>query len=221
MKRRLLIIAIFLLAGAVVNVAVAWGCALGISLADVSEGTAWRGAQGGSTVGTFSRPGGVRVKWYLWPEGPDDLRSQRLGHFPVQFAPSWARFRQMLLKDRVRETVEFEGRGWPMVAMWSQPRGYYDTNHGERRMIPVQGGIETPLPLFVGRTGSHARVLPLRPFWPGFAFNTLFYATLLWLLIPGPFALRRFLRVRRGLCPKCAYPTGESSVCTECGRELP
>ncbi len=37
----------------------------------------------------------------------------------------------------------------------------------------------------------------------------------------GPFALRRFLRVRRGLCPKCAYPMGESSVCTECGRALP
>ncbi len=32
--------------------------------------------------------------------------------------------------------------------------------------------------------------------------------------------LRRFLRVRRGLCPKCAYPMGESSVCTECGCEL-
>ena len=39
-------------------------------------------------------------------------------------------------------------------------------------------------------------------------------------LIPGPFVLRRFLRVRRGLCPKCAYPMGESSVCTECGKPL-
>ena len=61
----------------------------------------------------------------------------------------------------------------------------------------------------------------LVPIWPGFALNTLFYATLLWLLLPGPFALRRFLRVRRGLCPKCAYPMGESAVCTECGRALP
>ena len=43
----------------------------------------------------------------------------------------------------------------------------------------------------------------------------------LWLLIPGPFALRRFLRTRRGLCPRCAYPVGESAVCSECGRELP
>ncbi len=37
---------------------------------------------------------------------------------------------------------------------------------------------------------------------------------------PGPFVLRRFLRVRRGLCPKCAYPIGESLVCTECGGAL-
>ena len=34
-------------------------------------------------------------------------------------------------------------------------------------------------------------------------------------------ALRRVLRVRRGLCPKCAYPMGESAVCSECGQALP
>ncbi len=63
--------------------------------------------------------------------------------------------------------------------------------------------------------------MPLGPIWPGFAINTIFYAAILWLLIPGPFTLRRFLRLRRGLCPKCAYPMGESTVCTECGHALP
>ncbi len=33
--------------------------------------------------------------------------------------------------------------------------------------------------------------------------------------------LRRFLRLRRGLCPKCAYPMGEAAVCSECGCGLP
>ncbi len=66
-----------------------------------------------------------------------------------------------------------------------------------------------------------ARVLPFGLIWPGFAVNTFFYAAILWLAILGPFALRRFIRVGRGLCPKCAYPMGESSVCTECGAELP
>ena len=57
--------------------------------------------------------------------------------------------------------------------------------------------------------------------WPGFAANTFFYAAVLWLLIPGPFALRRHIRFWQGFCPKCAYPMGESVVCSECGKELP
>ena len=30
-------------------------------------------------------------------------------------------------------------------------------------------------------------------------------------------SLRRRLRARRGLCTACAYPAGESAVCSECG----
>ena len=63
--------------------------------------------------------------------------------------------------------------------------------------------------------------LNLRPIIPGFIVNTIFYAAILWVLIRVPFALRRFLRLRRGRCPKCAYPMGESGVCTECGKPLP
>ncbi len=62
---------------------------------------------------------------------------------------------------------------------------------------------------------------PAHPIWPAFIANTLFYAAILWLLIYGLSVLRRLLRLRRGLCPKCAYPMGESSVCTECGVTLP
>ena len=65
------------------------------------------------------------------------------------------------------------------------------------------------------------RVLPLRPIPVGFAVNTIFYAAVFWLLIPGPFVLRRFIRVKRGRCPACAYPTGQSDVCSECGKPLP
>ena len=63
------------------------------------------------------------------------------------------------------------------------------------------------------------RLLPYLPIWPGFTVNTLFYAALLWLVIPGPFALRRLIRVRRGLCPACGYDLrhGEHEVCPECG----
>jgi hypothetical protein len=68
------------------------------------------------------------------------------------------------------------------------------------------------------------RLLPYAPMWPGFAINTLFYAGTLWLLFAAPFALRRRRRIKRGLCPKCAYPIGRggtSDVCTECGAAVP
>ncbi len=89
------------------------------------------------------------------------------------------------------------------------------------RIYRVHGGIETSLKriMFVSFGGPYARVLPLRPIRPGFAVNTFFYAAILWLLIPGPFALRRFLRVRRGLCVACGYDLGHAQhdTCPECG----
>ncbi len=68
--------------------------------------------------------------------------------------------------------------------------------------------------------GETARIVPLRPLWPGFAINTLFYAVILWLLFAAPFVLQRFCRVKRGLCARCAYPIGVNDVCTECGTRL-
>ena len=66
-------------------------------------------------------------------------------------------------------------------------------------------------------------MLPYQPIWPGFAINTMFYAAVLWLLFAAPLALRgvrRRRRIKRGLCVACAYPIGDSPVCTECGRPV-
>lgn len=65
-----------------------------------------------------------------------------------------------------------------------------------------------------------AHSLPLRPLWPGFAINTLFYAAILWVLFAIPTALRRRWRLKRNLCPGCRYPIGTSPLCTECGAPL-
>jgi len=120
-----------------------------------------------------------------------------------------------------------DARGWPVVSLWSglESTGFPGPAPTIGNMVPLINGYLLPAERSKRvRTMANVlslRVVPLMPIWPGFAVNTLFYATLLWLLMYGLSALRRFLRLRRGLCPKCAYPMGESSVCTECGKPLP
>ena len=147
MKRRLLIAAIFLLAGAVVNVAVAWGF------------DTWNDKVLKTRVSLSDGLVEYTAEYY-----------EDLDLIPIQI--QWGR----------------TAVGWPTDSLgytWDEPRPW-----------------------------------SLHPIWPGFAVNTLFYAAVLWLLIPGPFVLRRVIRVKRGLCPACAYPMGESAVCSECGKAL-
>ena len=72
--------------------------------------------------------------------------------------------------------------------------------------------------------------LPIRPVWPGFAINTIFYGAALWLVFCAGhgFVSRRIRRKRRrrGQCLHCGYdlrgqappPEGQSTKCPECGR---
>ena len=163
MKRHLLIVAAFLLAGAVVNVAVAWG------------------------LDTWNRVQFAKI--------PKTSKITVPAPAPVFILVQWGRY----------------AVGWPTDAL-----GY--TYACNLRRIPA-GADSIPHPLDSGVR----RVHPLRPIWHGFAVNTLFYAVVLWLLIPGPFVLRRFIRVKRGLCPACAYDLrhGEHGACPECGKALP
>jgi hypothetical protein len=61
--------------------------------------------------------------------------------------------------------------------------------------------------------------MPTGPIWPGFAINTIFYAAILWLLSAAPFALRRRRRIKRGQCASCGYSLRDSTSdkCPECG----
>ena len=117
-----------------------------------------------------------------------------------------------------------DARGWPMLSLWLELAGPVSP-------LEVRGGLATSklrkatwmsTSRPVRRYGhSFPVALPLRPLWPGFAVNTLFYAAVLWLLGYSVFATRRFIRMKRGRCVKCGYPRGESGVCSECGAELP
>ena len=192
MKRRLLIAAIFLLAGAVVNVAVAWGCGLSFY-----TGTGFKHV----TVVRGRPP----VDW--WGEDPPEGFALHSTHgFFVSSMPGVELAIAKRIHDRLITEHMFRVRtGWPWVSLedvaWS--RDLQTTYLPGRRRPPW---------------------LLYRPLWPGFAVNSLLYAavaTVLWVLCISPILLRRFVRVKRGLCPACAYPVGESVVCTECGNALP
>jgi|GEM_PF-2151339 len=65
------------------------------------------------------------------------------------------------------------------------------------------------------------RRLPLRPIWPAFVINSLLYAGLTWSAASMLRVAHRRSRLRRNLCPICAYPIAASPTCPECGHSLP
>ena len=101
--------------------------------------------------------------------------------------------------------------GWPMPSLdgeawyWGRPFGAGVDLHSAGSFVV---------------SPKYAHQFPMRPIWPGFAINTIFYAAILWLLFFAPFLLRRRRRIKRGLCPKCAYPVGTNERCPECGSTL-
>ena len=136
-----------------------------------------------------------------------------LDHYPhiESLVPDWAsgdRLNAFYLRMH-------DGRGLPFICLSSA----LETPPVANYKFVVHSGIETSLAYSNGWMRV-PRVLPLHVFWPGFAINTVFYAVGGWLLFAAPFALRRWRRIRRGLCPKCAYDlrgTPDGTACPECG----
>ena len=236
-RRHLLIAAVFLLAGAVVNVAVAWGCALWSPPGTIESP---------SRSEDFSRlvaPIPTDEPGDLWVTGPPvhvpgQIKFPLLGYSGVgvrsEIAHAWTSKDRDSYRESIRDALgEFYPRRFGRRLRFVTPSNInvlsvnrvsaglpmYSLQgiHAESKILLWrQGALPLPPRWMRGRAGF----LPLYPIWPGFAVNTVLYATVLWLLIPGPFVLRRFIRVKRGLCPACAYPRGESDVCSECGKAI-
>lgn len=109
--------------------------------------------------------------------------------------------------------------GWPLPCLWYQI--YTTLNRFTLTTVTdeLHGGYilrGTP-----ESRGDRYRVLPLRPYYPGLAANTAFYAAMWALLLFGPGRIRRIARRRRGLCVTCGYNrsgTPGAAPCPECGR---
>ncbi len=196
MKRRLFKLVLFLLLGAIVNVAVAWGCAL--IYWDLSDGE-------------------------IIPYTPEIAKEICVRYNPVASEMPVSAFEgydQITFGHRFSITVANSGQsnqvyahvvwaGWPCVSMggvfWFAP------NSEDIRSLWV-------LPW----EPKHNQILiPRRPTWPGFAVNTLFYAAIVWLLVLAIFTTGRVIRNKRSLCIKCGYDlrgtSGGGGGCPECG----
>ncbi len=74
--------------------------------------------------------------------------------------------------------------------------------------------------LFMVTGRSYLTWMPLGPLWAGLLGNSLFYGAIVWALFAAAQLARAARRRRKGLCPRCAYPVGPSTVCSECGHPV-
>ena len=230
MKRRLTKLVLFLLLGAIVNVAVAWGCAVWqpwpnewyrlLKEGHTSEGLGFRDW----TVKVWRSPAWARVLSRWTARADSSILSEQESQ-AEKLLPSWAQCAHPSIDFAPRTIVLYfvEARGWPFLAMRSkwETKGRAGSPGWVSGRVQVISGYLILSDRSIPWDVENPRVIPLRPIWPGFAINTVFYAAILWMPF-APFQLRRYVRVKRGHCVKCGYDLRgvEHEVCPECGVEV-
>src|SRR5436190_180033 len=239
-KRTLRMVLLLLTAGAILNVAVAWGCSFnapslairGFSQPAVQEAAAvWnRYAQPGTPPApsaivfannVYTSRQGELLRDGLVSEGGGSQTTERFGIEQVvvtrcETVAIGAQKNPNPMKSERWVICEFRV-GLPIRCLFagtfqSESTGAFKITGGFAESIgAIPVGFLNTVP-----APTHS-LLPYFVLPSGFIFNTIFYAAILWLLFAAPFALRRRIRARRGQCPGCAYPIGTSDVCTECG----
>lgn len=92
------------------------------------------------------------------------------------------------------------------------------------RVSALQLGVSNPFASriqgLVRKPWNRARALPLEPLLPGAIINTLFYATVLGLVVSVTSHDRERRRRRKSLCAHCGYSIVGLARCPECGRDV-
>ena len=208
---------VFLLLGAILNVAVAWGCVAAGRRARRTY-VVYRNPRNGevpvlgveATFG-FEIACGINDWWMLY--ATDDGSDQPAAYLGRAWWPE--------------RGVEYgfsthAAAGWPMLSLRECVSNFPNP------LVPVadlNSGVATPpasspVEVVSDRIGIPA-LLSLRPIVPGFVIDTLLYSGAIVIVLLGGSTLQQLVRRRRSLCAHCGYPRGTSPVCTECGEALP
>lgn len=200
--RPLILIALLLLMGAVVNVLVSLALA----------------AQGGGAL--RDREEFVR-QWSVVHEAESAYNRRR----PAPYKPTVELEQDSVKANDFGLRMSLIGRrndcaltidtGWPARAL------RYTATYAEG--VRQSSGVRWPVNN--GRFAASCGGIPTTPL-PGFAVNTLFYAASVGAIFAVPLSaspIRRRLRARRGRCPKCGYDLAglagadPDATCPECG----
>jgi len=101
--------------------------------------------------------------------------------------------------------------GWPLPCLEGATKSVGSNRHRDGLMEP---------PSILDNMGIKPfRLLPLYPQWTGMTVNAILYCAVFWMAIPGPRAIRRYVRRRRAQCEQCGYDRShhEHDACPECG----
>ncbi len=210
MKRIAIKLVVFLLLGAVVNVAVAWGCALWSAADD------WRGSIDRSrSDALWKEARTLRISQDLWTPRTTDASSRWTG---PGITETWIGSDHLVRRENPPVLINLGN---------SLSRRVVRRDYGWPARCLHRTDTLSIWDLLNRRNASNAsmaqqawwRDQPRAVTWPGFLINTLVYAVVLWFLWSTPFATRRLIRKRRGRCVRCGYDLrgAEHDVCPECG----
>lgn len=199
-----LIVAILVISAFLINVVIAWTCAV------VASPAAFKGDFGDPKTGQWLHLGGLknappRPPWAVHWSG-----------FGVD--ADWVHSEEATLIDQRGLRV-----GWPCRALkgvLTRQSGWGEATVEATRV--GDGGVPWPKTDSPDYEWYAIDFLPCRPLILGFTANTALYATALVLLIRGPGAMRRWHRRRSGCCVECGYSSigNLTGVCSECGKKM-
>ncbi len=228
MRRLCTTVALVLLVGATLNVAVAWACCLWLEVfSGEYEGLTKRlDSSNAFDVKRHTRAGATYFEIYRlrgWQPAAPPVSQQDLDNL----IPKWTGLQTPGAAYEAGEVNPehraVDLRGWPMPSLWLE----LVSDPSDSGILNVVGGINTgrvrqvtwsATPQVLNRYGNALPLaLPFRPRWPGFAVNTIAYAVVAAVILCVPQNLRRRWRMRHGRCPICSYPVGATTTCSECG----